>query len=141
MTKGNKSKRIGTANERYILRRLQKFDPPGEWQSRTTLPDGCRRPTPPTHGFDVWSDKHGILLECKERAETFTFREMREWLEQAENGFNAAGANLPDYHYRVIFRKKGSSECWSAWLCPDPNHELFIMVMEEDIRAFIDGLY
>jgi len=141
MTKGNKSKRIGTANERYILRRLQKFDPPGRWQSRTTLPDGCRRPTPPTHGFDVWSDERQVLLECKERADMFTFKEMREWLEQAENGFDAAGDSVSSYDYRVVFRKKGSSECWSAWEHGLNNRDLIMMIMEEDIQAFIDGLY
>lgn len=114
MSKGNANKRKGTAAELQLWKLLQKEDPEGQWESRTRLPDGTRRPSPPTHGFDLWSDVRATFIECKIRNRTITPMQIEEWCDAA-----ICRDMPPDedsYRCRVAYRTSGSPYWMIAWL-------------------------
>jgi len=115
MSKGNKSKRKGTANKLQLWRLLQRLDPEGNWESRTRLADGSRRPQPPTHGWDLWSEGRNAFAEAKVRSAHVTIGQIRAWCREARGRMNCTQQGL------VVFRQSGSSEWWAAYPCFGPG--------------------
>ena len=116
MSKGNKSKRKGTANELQLWRLLQRLDPEGNWESRTRLADGSRRPQPPTHGWDLWSESRNAFAEAKVRSAHVTIGQIRAWCREARERMSYTQQGF------VVFRQSGSSEWWAAYPWFDRDH-------------------
>lgn len=127
MSKGNPSKRKGTANERQLLHKLWLLDPDGKWQSRTTVPDGSRRPTPPTHGWDVWSDERKTYIEAKVRTGRITVKQIREWCQQHEHAIERQSV--------VVYRRAGSGEWMAAGVV---GSMLYMHPLEDYIEMTIE---
>jgi len=104
MSKGNPNKRKGTAFERKVLYELREADPDGGWESRTQDVHGHKRQHQPTHGFDVWSEKRAIYIECKARKGHVTQHVLEEWLQQ----HHAFSTTIPV----VVF--KSGRDVWAA---------------------------
>ena len=125
MSRGNPNKRKGTAAERELWKKLQADDPCGKWQSRTRLADGSRRPSPPTHGFDLWSDARGIYIECKIRNRSILPPQIESWcVDACQRDFasrRADGTLLYDCY--VAYRVSGSQYWMFAWF--HENRPLF----------------
>lgn len=130
MSKGNKSKRIGTAGERTLLRKLRALDPAGQWESRNRLPDGTRRPQPPTHGWDIWCAGYGVRIECKVRRTRITPAMCREWDKDI--------SHRPEWNARVwiVYHESGSSQWWIATRL-EYNSDVLMHIPLEDFKALL----
>lgn len=114
MSKGNANKRRGTRNELLLWRKLQELDPHGEWESRTRLPSGSRRPSAPPHGWDLWSDARSIGIEAKAYKNPFRPNLIAGWCRQA---IDREADKKPDETFDdtvVMFRKAGCGQYWVA---------------------------
>ena len=138
MSSGNTSKRVGTATELQLLRKLRKGDPGGQWESRTQGLDGKRTDTAP-HGWDLFSRRRDIWIEVKLRDKRVTWGEIRKWCEYIHerpcprDGMDAEGI-FPNRF--VVYRQKHGSE-WSVvepWM---PGAKYGLMIYAEPFDQWL----
>lgn len=139
MSKGNANKRKGTSNERKLLLKLWDLDPDGRWESRTTLPDGEKRPEAPSHGWDIHSFKRQMCVEAKTRKGDFTPKLFHEWLNQGE----PIRYDGEPFDSCVIYRKHGASQYWVAQYVGDkellPGVKMLGLYPLEDYISFLQA--